>query len=310
MILLIRIAIVVAIAVIDVQKKRKRQLLKKEPAIWMKDIDGTKELFSLNLPGSHNSCALYDFLIESTAATQTLTLKEQLDSGIRCVDIRPYHELDGSFTIHHTVADQHMTYDEVLQICYQFLSDHPTETIIFAVYNENREDKELENIISCIRAGISKNPEYWLYSVEEDKSKLTSNITLDEARGKLVLIKRFEDAMSDYGLYEETDFYYNEPGSTSNLDTAWNKRYEMLEYVRNGNNTLYGNLWISGYYEGAFGIPNIKKMSNIVNPKFSEYLDNLDKSLEYHFGMISYDHVSWEITEKIYSLNFPEESGN
>ena len=75
--------------------------------------------------------------------------------------------------------------DSVLNDCYRFLEEHPTETILFAVKQEHGEESVAE-FETMLDASIRENESYWL---------LTDSIpSLGQARGKLVLLRRYEDA--------------------------------------------------------------------------------------------------------------------
>lgn len=51
---------------------------------WMKNVDGTLKISQLSIPGTHDSMAYRSDLsfIDSTR-TQTMSLRQQLESGIR-----------------------------------------------------------------------------------------------------------------------------------------------------------------------------------------------------------------------------------
>ena len=74
--------------------------------------------------------------------------------------------------------------DDVLKDCYAFLSAHPTEAIVFAVKQEHGSES-VAQFETLLNAYVQKNPDRWL---------LTDRIpTVAEARGKLVLMRRYAD---------------------------------------------------------------------------------------------------------------------
>ena len=77
-----------------------------------------------------------------------------------------------------------LTLDDVLAGCYAFLEAHPTETVLFAAKYEHG-DASVSQVQQTLDAYLQKNPEAWL---------LTDTMpTLGQARGRLVLLRRWED---------------------------------------------------------------------------------------------------------------------
>ncbi len=74
--------------------------------------------------------------------------------------------------------------EDVLEDCYNFLSAHPTETVIFAVKQEHG-DESVAEFQRVLDRYIQANIECWYLD-----SELPS---LGEARGKLILLRRYED---------------------------------------------------------------------------------------------------------------------
>eukprot|EP00833_Pecoramyces_ruminatium_P006119 jgi/Orpsp1_1/1180151/evm.model.c7180000072325.1 len=95
---------------------------------------------AINIPGTHDSGTFnMEFLKEIWSETQTLNIKEQLESGIRYLDLRlTIDDDDKSDRIHLTHSGQ-TCYDsnndilylnKVLNDCVMFLIEYPSETVI------------------------------------------------------------------------------------------------------------------------------------------------------------------------------------
>ena len=69
------------------------------------------------------------------ARCQTMSLLDQLEAGVRFLDIRCRH-FHRSFLIHHDRVYQGTTFDQVLDVALQFLTDNPTETILMRLKKE------------------------------------------------------------------------------------------------------------------------------------------------------------------------------
>lgn len=160
-------------------------------ADWMGRVDGSRSLSSINLPGSHDSCAWNsDFAWFSQCQSSDIT--SQLNMGIRYMDIRISLNSDQTgLVMTHSIAvcregsrplGKKLTFDKVLADCYEFLAAHPTETVVFCVKPED----EQTACKALLLDAIAQKPELW-YTENEIPM-------LDAVRGKIVLASRFADA--------------------------------------------------------------------------------------------------------------------
>ncbi|MFE5590469.1 phosphatidylinositol-specific phospholipase C [Streptomyces sp. NPDC056549] len=93
--------------------------------------DGT-DLRRLTLPGTHDSGARFG---GPWSECQNTTVAQQLDSGVRFLDVR-CRVTGGSLAIHHGVSYQNMMFGDVLVACRDFLAAHPSETVLMRVKQE------------------------------------------------------------------------------------------------------------------------------------------------------------------------------
>lgn len=160
---------------------------------WMAALPEDRPLSALVIPGTHDSATRYVQLAWVTKC-QALGIREQLETGFRYLDIRLGLAGDGEglelvhgFTRCKTGPmpwSGTLTLDKVLEDCCAFLQAHPTETVLFAAKYEHG-DAPVAELQRRLDAYIQKNPERWL---------LTETMpTLGQARGKLVLLRRWED---------------------------------------------------------------------------------------------------------------------
>ncbi|MGH3921883.1 MAG: phosphatidylinositol-specific phospholipase C domain-containing protein, partial [Pseudonocardiaceae bacterium] len=99
---------------------------------WMRDIPDEAPVTTLSIPGTHNSCSVYGPL--GFAKTQDLDLSDQLNAGIRFLDIRLAHYQNNVF-VHHDVVHMGKNYADVLAICSSFLKEYPSEAVLMSVKN-------------------------------------------------------------------------------------------------------------------------------------------------------------------------------
>lgn len=149
-------------------------------ASWMSALSGNRLLSHMTVPGTHDTCARYGGdLVEC----QTKTLREQLDAGIRFVDIRCRH-IEDVFTIHHGSVYQHINFGAgVRDVCLQFLADYPRECIIMSVKKEYTE-------VDCNRT-FEQTFDWYLEGNRSSWYLGDTTPQLDDVRGKIVLFRRF-----------------------------------------------------------------------------------------------------------------------
>lgn len=123
-----------------------------------------------------------------------LSIGEQLESGFRYLDIR-LGEDEGAeaLKLMHGFTDcktgfgpqsEALYLDAVLEQCYRFLAAHPSETVLFAVKQEHG-SLSVAAFQTLLDRYIQQSPNGWL---------LTDSFpTLGQARGKLVLLRRYAD---------------------------------------------------------------------------------------------------------------------
>lgn len=270
---------------------------------WMSSLNGTLPLSQYSIPGTHDSGARYE-TFANTAKCQTLTLAAQLDAGVRFLDIRCRH-LNDAFAIHHGSEYQNINFTDVLNAAIGFLNANPRETVIMSVKEEYDASGNTRSFEATFDSYVAQNPTKWL---------LGANIpTLDQARGKIVLFRRFGAASTPKGI-DASNFPDNTTFSTggilrvqdnynvSNNDTKWASILAILNEARHGGpNTLYVN-FSSGYTPGFLSIPNITTVSNNINPRLTTFFTANPSG---RFGAILMDFVDATRAALIYNTNAP-----
>ena len=144
---------------------------------WMGGHGDGTPLQRLTIPGTHDSGARFG---GPWSECQNTTIAQQLDSGIRFLDVR-CRVTGGSFAIHHGVSYQNMMFGDVLVACRDVLAAHPSETVLMRVKQEYSSDSD-----ATFRAVFDDYLDHrgWrsLFRVGDTVP------SLGEARGKVVLI--------------------------------------------------------------------------------------------------------------------------
>ena len=146
---------------------------------WMQNLDGKRKITEFSIPGTHDSGSDQgtDF-----AKCQDKSIQQQLEAGIRFLDIRCRHYKD-SFEIHHSGEYMDKNFDDVLTSCQHFLKRHKGETIIMTVKEEHTSDGNTRDFTETFNYYWDKYPN--LFSTTD------SIPVLNSVRGKIVLLKRF-----------------------------------------------------------------------------------------------------------------------
>ena len=110
---------------------------------WMARLPDDAPLSGLTIPGTHDSGARFgggapvvDFVTALWVQAQNWTVTQQLDAGVRFLDVRCHAEPDGTLRIHHLFVDEQLSLTDVLRECVVFLAANPSEALLMRVQQE------------------------------------------------------------------------------------------------------------------------------------------------------------------------------
>lgn len=281
---------------------------------WMREVPDDTRVTTLSIPGTHDSCSVDGPL--GFAKTQNLDLAEQLAAGIRFLDIRLAHYQDNLFA-HHNAVHMGKSYAEILGICSNFLHKNPTESVLMSIKEEDRIDSVLGKFAPSEAFGrFRRDPANWVVrssSFEEafkartwqhvedpalffnfpaplrdglpaaDNHTLTSETTLGEIRGKIVLLRRF-DATPDVGC--DLTYWPKNRHFRSDADLAYsvedcyrdpgeeNKGDCIIAHIEEARRGEPGDLYIT--FASAVGI-KAARYSKMMNKYLNAYLAGLNR---------------------------------
>lgn len=158
---------------------------------WMANCDDNVKLSSLSIPGSHDSGAKHS-LADVAGICQDLSIKEQLEGGARFLDIR-LKNYKGNLVVYHGEVNQDLSFDNVLDSVYSFLSSHPSETILLSVKEESKASGSSESFDSLMKKKKEKTPKYWTND--------SSLGLLGDHRGGIILLSRYSGSSFGVNLY-------------------------------------------------------------------------------------------------------------
>lgn len=214
---------------------------------WMEKISDDRMLSELNIPGSHDSAALYDYLVKSSpvykynAKDQFDGLAEQLNYGIRFFDIRlrvDNGRLEAWHGVQQPSQDQKISFDDIVILCKDFLSQFRNECIVMSIKKEGG-DAEIGEMVN---ARIQQDSAAANYHTRSSLWYTDAFIPkLGDVRGKIVLIRRFnlsyplgidatswQDNSADFsisapnGTFRVQDFYGPPGDKNGSQANKWN----------------------------------------------------------------------------------------
>ena len=283
---------------------------------WLKSVADDTLLYNINIPGTHDSCTKYN-PAGAFSACQSRTISEQLNMGVRFLDIRLKKTESGFVAVHAAVTclnDKnvfaYLTAENVIDDCLSFLKENPTETILFMI----KEDSG--------NAGNAFFDSFYKSYVDENWYTENRVPTLGEVRGKIVLIRRcgvdktvYDDALSglnfsvwpDQGSSDTADYKTFDTESTifdkANINVQ--DRYSLPPSKKTeAANKLFSNAGSDefnlNYLSTAFMLFPCLNASKL-NDEFRTGGITLPSKKGY---IVIFDFVSSDIAEKVYMSNF------
>ena len=203
-------------------------------ADWMAALGDDYQISQISIPGTHDSAATHGVL--GFGIDQTLSLPEQLNEGIRFLDIRCKYVKGGSFAIHHGSVYQQLMFGDVLNQVIGFLNAHPRETVLMRIKQESShvDDSTFNNAFLNHYA----NDSYWKNYFWDNGGDNEQNPKLGDIRGKIVVLYNVAGLNFglDYahGIFDIQDDYnanyskklndvinYMNRANTGNIDTGY-----------------------------------------------------------------------------------------
>lgn len=168
---------------------------------WMSQLEDESPLSALSMPGTHNSPTCHVAL--PSVRCQAVSVREQLENGVRFLDIRvqPENPSDPSkegLVLVHSAFPISLTgnkyFRDMINEIQAFLDRNPSETIVMTVKREGVGRSTDQQLSTILRDHYAGDVNHWFTAPRIP--------TLGEARKKIVLIRRFE---LDERLHKEWD---------------------------------------------------------------------------------------------------------
>ena len=269
-------------------------------ATWMDALDGDKSLAQFSIPGTHNSAAFYE-PIRGVAKCQNGSIADQLNAGVRFLDIRCRHQND-AFAIYHGPINQRQTFVNVVNDVTNFLRIHPSETVILSVQETAGAQNNTRSFEATFDDTIARTPSPWLLDPTVP--------TLDQARGKIVLLRRFKSAKPlgidasnwpDNSTFSKNNLRVQDQYQVGDTSAKWRATESMLNQTHADDAATPLTLnFASGVKPLIFGIPNISAVANEINPRLARYFGANKSGI---FGVVIMDFADGKSCAAIYRTN-------
>jgi 1-phosphatidylinositol phosphodiesterase len=301
-----------------------------DPKSWMTELQD-KRIYDLLVPGTHDS-GTEGFPVGSPSRTQYYKIDEQLDGGVRFLDMRlAYNSAEENFhVVHSGDVISYLNFDTVVQWCADFLSANQSETILMSVKQEG----SLPGSDDAFALGLSNWHDTHSRNGDWDAdlwyTKSDEFPTVAEAKSKIVLLRRYTVSSPNGGVLFAGGFdltYINGSHSgdfelvpsakptpeSPSVFGSLQDRYELdpddkkdavsSALTNMGSNDAIGpkneKVWHLNF--ASTSNPGPLRAANVVNPWLTGRLAGITGML---YGVLITDYAQPELWKQIYEFNF------
>ncbi|SMC20235.1 1-phosphatidylinositol phosphodiesterase [Andreprevotia lacus DSM 23236] len=291
---------------------------------WLSLIPDSTPVHDLNIPGTHDSATFKP--AHAYDQCQTLTIRQQLDLGIRFLDLRLRCFINPSaanpilpaaqrenFTIYHSSNWQNLYFDAdswvndknmsnfPLQDCLAFLQAFPSETILISIKQEHYDNStEQSRFAQAFKDLIARH--------DNGKNFYTGTQvpTLEDARGRIVIINRDQSIGSGYGIdwswpdadrgIQQINGLYIEDNYMDTTTSA--KEGNIKQNLQQANAKQAGQTtWFGTFTSCAPGNASPYAWANTINPYVESYIDGVGTGAFY--GTVIMDYPPKSLVDKL-----------
>lgn len=213
---------------------------------WITPLDGNIYVSQMSIPGSHDAAtgeSMATIIGAIFAATQENTLDKQWDLGARAFDLRPaiydpVLESTNELWLYHGVTRVSISWATAMNTIKAKLTEQPGE---FAIVLFRHED---ESTVGKNTSTTDFNT-YMTNYINANSSWIVDwkpNLTIDEARGKVILISRFKGSWN-YGCF--TGWSHAPEGTTTTLQNADGSKSATMYVQDYYNSSSHEAKWTS-----------------------------------------------------------------
>ena len=251
-------------------------------AEWMKGVNDETSLRDINMPGSHDSVSLRS-IADVAGQCQSLGLEDQLNLGVRFLDIRLKEVKDKLIGVHGFV-DQKIKFESIIDTVESFLNKHPSEGIIMSIKEETSSSKSTISFEESLKGYLDNE----LYLTDK-----TLPSKMKDIRGKVVLLSRYANSTIGIPAYEgwsdsasftlPNDIYVQD---IYKIKSKEEKQNEIIKCFNESGHALKIN-FLSAYRTNGFPPSYAPTAALDINPWIDENITNYSDR-----GIVLYDFVT------------------
>ncbi|MBR5841798.1 MAG: hypothetical protein IKY64_04190 [Bacteroidaceae bacterium] len=291
---------------------------------WMSRLPDSTYVAVVSIPGAHDAAtgsgwaSGSEWMGESFAQTQDLSLSEQWSVGVRAFDLRPCVK-DDYLNINHGIVATSVRFDDALCLIRDSLVANPSEFVILHVQHETDGDDNNSSYNKMLLE-VLKREDLKDYFVD-----FKSDLLVSDMRGKILILSRNEYATtpiggffkdwsfgtnwktskkiagpkSKTGAYFQQDFY----NTVDAIETKVRVFSELLDYSVTRKTTKKAEIrWIfnfaSGYSKTSFGYPSSDGYRDNATHTHDALLEYLANSPGGPTGVVMMDYVGADKSSK------------
>ena len=249
---------------------------------WMKGLDDNTSLRNINMPGSHDTMALYS-IGDLAGQCQSLSLEDQLYLGVRFLDIRLKEDKNQLKAVHGFI-DQRASFEYITNTVEKFVKDNPSEMIIMSIKEEADSSNSDISFDESLKGYLTKD----IYYLNNELPN-----TLGEVRGKVILLSRYDKSsigIPAYVGWEDScsftlpnDIYVQD---TYKITSKEQKQDEVVKCFNEPGHKLKIN-FLSAYRTNGFPPSYAPSAANDINPWINEEISKYSDR-----GIVLYDFVT------------------
>ena len=260
-------------------------------ANWMSQLDDNVSIRNINMPGSHDTMALYS-IADLAGQCQSLSLHDQLNLGVRFLDIRLKEDHDKLIAVHGFI-DQKVSFETITKTIEEFIEKNPSEFIIMSVKEEADSSNSEISFENSLKSYLNKD--IYLKDTELPNK-------LGDVRGKVMLLSRYENSTIGVPAYDgwkdsvsftlPNDIYVQD---TYQITSAEQKQDEIVKCFNEAGHALKIN-FLSAYrtdtFPPSYAVSAAEDINPWINEEINKYSDRnivlydfvTEENMDYFFG--------------------------
>lgn len=279
-------------ALIPINKKESNT-----PCVWMKDVNDSKIINEMSIPGTHDSGALHS-IFDVAGKCQDIDINTQLNIGVRFFDLR-LQLVENDFKIVHSFVNQNLSFSSVMDDISSFIRKYDSEFILISLKKEASDINSSKEFKDALLEKLKNYEDVLSYD------KVLPN-TIKEARGKIYIIDRYDLSVGinaysgwlDSETFTINNLYVQDNYCINDINVKKEDILSTIKYSNENNDKLVLN-FTSCYLDYGFPPTYAGTSALIINPWLKTQIQNTNDRL----GIIVADFIDKELAESIYMRN-------